>query len=103
MGCSSARLTRPASLGFIADYEAFGLPFDFLIGGAPAVVGALWDVLSGDLDVLSCALLRSWLGEVTSTPGTLSGALLEARSGQTCTLQCPHLTGAAVVCYGIPL
>lgn len=120
MGCSSAQLFQPvASVGnpcrpggsFPAEFESFGMPISALIGGAPAMLGALWDVISGDLDVLTCALLRRWAGEVqtngsakdaavrAASPDGILGALVSAR--KACTL--PILTGASVVCYGIPV
>lgn len=116
MGCSTAKLFRPidSSLGGAAggragpraasgdEFEAFGMPMDVLIGGAPAVLGAQWDVLGGDLDVLTRELLESWCGPAGSamaSPTSLLQSLLVAR--EACRL--PFLTGAAIVCYGVPL
>ena len=36
------------------------MPFNILIGGGPAVLGTLWDVLDGDLDRFVSALLQQW-------------------------------------------
>mmetsp|Transcript_5145 Transcript_5145/g.7390 ORF Transcript_5145/g.7390 Transcript_5145/m.7390 type:complete len:2254 (+) Transcript_5145:65-6826(+) len=138
MGCSTAKVFRPDTLAaqensvlhrqtshgaprsllFNCEFESFGMPLDLLIGGGPAVVGTLWDVLGGDLDLLSCALLDRWLAGSAASPGSgarrkrdvtgekralgptsLAGALAQAR--EACRLK--YLTGAAVVCYGIPL
>ena len=40
------------------DIESFGLASSALLGGAPLVLGAQWDVLGGDLDKLAsrCAV-----------------------------------------------
>ena len=87
MGCSSA---KQQNLGL---NDAFGIPNHYLIGGAPTVVGVLWDVLSGDIDRFTVRALAEW-----STTGDLSRALESARS--ECRLM--NLTGTAVVQYGIP-
>merc|ERR1719331_1356881 len=79
-------------------------------GGAPAMVGALWDVLGGDLEQLVCSLLKGWntrplrhtrsaCKDKDGDSNSLLGALVKAR--EACKLR--FLTGAAVVCYGIPL
>jgi len=116
MGCSSAKTFRPVATQPLPDgdrwalgcegldeYESFGLPLSVLIGGGPVMVGALWDVLGGDLDMLARALLELWVGKAPgAAPVTSRGvvsALVAARS--ECLL--PYLTGASVVCYGIPL
>eukprot|EP00927_Polykrikos_kofoidii_P062245 TRINITY_DN57054_c0_g1_i1.p1 TRINITY_DN57054_c0_g1~~TRINITY_DN57054_c0_g1_i1.p1 ORF type:complete len:1176 (-),score=196.72 TRINITY_DN57054_c0_g1_i1:35-3454(-) len=99
------------------EFEAFGLPLSLMLAGAPAVVGNLWDILSGDLDVLTFAVLWSWAkipskGNGTFAAGgaseatrdgcrTLLEALLQARQGSHCRL--PYLTGASLVCYGVPV
>jgi len=128
MGCSTAKISRhpmlrssPASSEDTsprarcimktrsgATFEAFGTPLNVLIGGAPAVVGALWDVLGGDLEQLVCSMLEAWVqgshsekrfSHSSFTPVSLLRALVEAR--KACRLR--FLTGAAVVCYGIPM
>merc|ERR1719401_1071711 len=133
MGCSSAKTFRTVggqpeacaamrrqagAWGAGEAYEAFGMPMDVLIGGGPAMVGALWDVLAGDLETLVCGLLERWMAPVPAAadvgscgcdasavakaPGagqSLMGALKAARLD--CRLR--FLTGAAVVCYGIPM
>jgi hypothetical protein len=92
-----------------AEFDAYGMPLSVLIGGGPVMIGALWDVLDGDLQQLSVALLEGWMPSAGSpkaesrterTPSTsLIGALTRAR--QACRLR--FLTGAAVVAYGIPI
>lgn len=95
MGCSSVKMDRPAtSQEAGGDFESFGLASSALLGGSPLVLGAQWDVLGGDLDKLARHLLEAWLSGLELLP-----ALRQAR--QKCFM--PHLTGAAVVCYGIPM
>jgi len=125
LGCSSAKTFQalvpgeasgPLAVGRRsrrADFEAFGMPLNVLIGGGPAMLGALWDVLGGDLDKLACSFLERWArpgrgkaaaantgaGPGCEAPLGLMGALVAAR--KDCML--PFLTGASMVCYGIPL
>merc|ERR1712232_475787 len=78
-----------------ADFEAFGMPLNVLIGGSPAMIGAIWDVLGGDLEQLVCCLLGCWiLGEQqqSRSPASMLAALSKAR--KACKLR--FLTGAAV-------
>lgn len=89
---------------FESEFEAFAMPINVLIGVGPAMIGALWDVLEGDLQQLSVALLQGWMSRSQSavgqaTPLGLSAALKKSRVA--CKLR--FLTGAAVVCYGIPM
>lgn len=128
MGCSTAKISRhqwlrstvsPTCTSLRARcvktrsgsmFEAYGAPLDVLIGGAPAVVGALWDVLGGDLEQLVCSMLEAWVqgpraqkhvarDSTRLAPVSLMRALVEAR--KACRLR--FLTGAAIVCYGIPM
>jgi hypothetical protein len=120
MGCSSARLVNPSAFASLTshcvsslqpslpprceseEFEAFGLPLSLLIGGSPAVLGAAWDVLAGDVDRLTCALLRAWVrGKRSSGQSSFLGALVKARAARACML--PNLTGASLVSYGIPV
>eukprot|EP00439_Symbiodinium_sp_Y106_P019445 s3274_g2.t1 len=75
LGCSSVRLQRPSAQGRRGDFESFGLASSALLGGAPLVLGAQWDVLGGDLDRLASRLLQDWLKGVTEEgqAGLLSG------------------------------
>jgi len=115
MGCSTAKMFRGAPsiaqpthsrwrshTRTGSEFEGFGMPLNVLIGGAPAMVGALWDVLAGDLEQLACSLLKGWVVGSRSqklSPMSLGAALVQAR--KACKLR--FLTGAAVVCYGIPI
>jgi len=116
MGCSSAKAVHvggvaeasatwpnkssPGYCGVSAErsgqFEAFAMPWHLLIGGSPAVIGALWDILGADLDAVACALLKGWASD--GAAGMLS-SLVNARS--KCMMR--NLTGAAVVCYGVPV
>mmetsp|Transcript_66897 Transcript_66897/g.139668 ORF Transcript_66897/g.139668 Transcript_66897/m.139668 type:complete len:213 (+) Transcript_66897:1-639(+) len=81
------------------ELEDLGLPIDLLLGGAPAAIGALWDVLGGDLERFALILLQQWCSSEGPHPDTkFFHALQAARAG--CELK--TLTAAAVVCYGIP-
>ncbi|CAE7843365.1 ESPL1, partial [Symbiodinium sp. KB8] len=93
LGCSSVRLQRPSAQGRRGDFESFGLASSALLGGAPLVLGAQWDVLGGDLDRLASRLLQDWLKGVTEEGQ--AGLLSSLRSLRPrCML--PNLTGAAV-------
>jgi len=99
LGCSSVKIQRCSAQG--DGPESFGLASSALLGGAPLVLGAQWDVLGGDLDKFASRLLQRWLKEGKTCPpsGGLLAALKELRP--KCLL--PNLTGAALVCYGIPV
>jgi len=109
MGCSTAKLIGPPVASAMLpqwcsseEFEDFGLPFSLLIGGTPAVLGAARGVLAGEVDRLTCELLRIWArGRKTTSHCSLLAALFEARAANTCML--PNLTGASLVCYGIPV
>lgn len=74
LGCSSVKIQKGSMEG---DIESFGLASSALLGGAPLVLGAQWDVLGGDLDKLASRLLQRWLKEgKTSCPSR--GGLLTA-------------------------
>lgn len=113
MGCSSLKLKDHA------DFEPSGLGLTYLMSGAPAVVGNLWDVTTRDLDKATVSLLN-WLhgddvaGELTLacsssaapsalpshlSSSTLPDAILKAR--KECKLQ--FINAAALVSYGLPL
>merc|ERR1712032_839319 len=116
MGCSSAKAVHVAGVAEAAasrlnnpslgcsgmitgrgeQFEAFAMPWHLLIGGCPAVIGALWDILGADLDTLACALLKGWASDGC---GDMLRSLVNARS--KCMMR--NLTGAAVVCYGVPV
>lgn len=99
MGCSSA---KPDNNG-VRDEESNGASIDFLIRGAPAVVGTLWDVSDGEIDRFTLSLLSLWAGAGISedSPGEyVSLAEAVARSRSAC--RTPFLVGAACVVVGAP-
>jgi separase len=54
MGCSSAKMTE------CGVYEPYGLPWNYIHGGSPAVVGTLWDVTDRDIDRFTLELMADW-------------------------------------------
>lgn len=64
---------------------------------SPLVLGNLWDVTDRDLDRLTGALLRGWLGGGPGTP--LLAQLAQARQAP----RLKSLIGAAPVAYGLPV
>lgn len=83
------------------DAEPTGAVHAYLLGGAPAAVGNLWDVTDRDIDALSRQLLWAWFGQEDGNGAgvTLAAAVAKARSA--CRLR--MLNGAATVCYGVPV
>ncbi|EAA27354.1 hypothetical protein GE21DRAFT_4503 [Neurospora crassa] len=55
MGCSSAKLNE-AGEGF----EVYGPAWNYMMAGAPAVVGTLWDITDRDIDRFTGRLLEDW-------------------------------------------
>ncbi|EXJ88219.1 hypothetical protein A1O1_05149 [Capronia coronata CBS 617.96] len=127
MGCSSAKLTE------CGVYEPYGMPWNYLNGGSPAVVGNLWDVTDRDIDRFAMKLMNEWglieaderasgvsatesKGKAPSKTGQ-GKTEREKRSGQTRGVvsldqavaeardECllRYLNGAAPVMYGIPV
>ncbi|KAI0563963.1 Peptidase C50 [Gracilaria domingensis] len=99
MGCSSL---RPSNLG-IGDQESNGTAVNFLIHGAKAVVGNLWDVTDGEVDRLTTSILREWLGvdeDGMHQEQRLSLAEALAKSRPKCKFS--YLVGAACVVIGVP-
>lgn len=99
MGCSSA---KPDNFD-VDDEESNGAAIDFLIRGAPAVVGTLWDVSDGEIDRFTLSLLSLWAGAKTSDDSQgeyVSLAEAVARSRSAC--RTPFLVGAACVVIGAP-
>lgn len=89
MGCSSGALRPHGGLA------PSGTPLHYLHARCPALVANLWDVTDGEIDRLCDHLLDRCAGE----GGDLLTALAQARGA--CRLR--FLTGAATVCYGVPV
>lgn len=99
MGCSSV---KPDNVD-VMDEESNGASIDFLIRGAPAVVGTLWDVSDGEIDRFTLSLLSLWAGAEISKDSRgeyVSLAEAVARSRSAC--RTPFLVGAACVVVGAP-
>ena len=63
LGCSSATLIEEG------EYEPHGVVNSYLVAGAPAVIGTLWDVTDKDIDRWSLDCLERWgLFEEKKTP-----------------------------------
>jgi separase len=121
MGCSSAAVVEAG------EFSPYGPPLSYLMAGAPAVVGTLWDVTDRDVDRFAKRAFERWglFGEgekvvkVVKTParrrrvekvveveveeGQERVSLVEAvaRGKKACNYQ--YLTAAAVVVYGVPV
>ncbi|KIX02687.1 uncharacterized protein Z518_08629 [Rhinocladiella mackenziei CBS 650.93] len=124
MGCSSAKMTE------CGVYEPYGMPWNYINGGSPAVVGTLWDVTDRDIDRFALQLMDDWgLVDAKSDLDTKSNKSGKGRSDKggkarnpagytrkrgvvaldqavaqardACMLK--YLNGAAPVMYGIPV
>ena len=54
MGCSSGKLVD------CGQFEPYGVPFNYLQAGSPAVVGTLWDVTDKDIDRFAMETFVRW-------------------------------------------
>lgn len=54
MGCSSAKMTE------CGVYEPYGVPWNYMSAGSPAVIGTLWDVTDKDIDRFAMRSLVNW-------------------------------------------
>ncbi|SPO26451.1 related to Separin [Ustilago trichophora] len=118
-GCSSAMLHDNG------DFDRTGTPLNYMCGGAPAMVGNLWDMTDRELDSV-CEGVFGRLGlmeareraevkpaarnikfdargnlETSRAPTEMSLVRAIAESRNDCRL--PYLTGAAAVVYGVPV
>lgn len=123
MGCSSAKMTE------CGVYEPYGMPWNYINGGSPAVVGTLWDVTDRDIDRYAMEVIADWglvecdgLTEsrsnskkktsdkghstikrrhITQQRGKVSLDEAVAHGREACLLK--YLNGAAPVMYGVPV
>ncbi|KAK7206157.1 peptidase family C50-domain-containing protein [Myxozyma melibiosi] len=103
MGCSSGLLHDSG------DFEPWGTPANYLIGGCPTLVANLWDVTDKDIDKFSDAMFQSWglygensdISSELGERGNLHLGEAVAKSRDSCILK--YLNGAAPVIYGLPL
>lgn len=126
-GCSSASLREAG------EFEPYGTPRNYMLAGAPAVAGALWDVTDGDCDRFAAGVLEGWgllaRGSCGGDEGGKSGKgnrrrkqvdacgdreeVVDAESGKMCLSEAvakarkrcylKYLNGAAMVVYGVPV
>ncbi|WKY07447.1 hypothetical protein Q1695_007139 [Nippostrongylus brasiliensis] len=105
MGCGSVRL---APFGWGMDGKS--VVFDYTVAQCPSVVGCLWTVTDGEIDRYFMALADLCFSSDANR--TLTGAeggggrlrvLVEAMHRARSKCKLPHLTGAAVVSYGVPV
>ncbi|CAB4251889.1 similar to Saccharomyces cerevisiae YGR098C ESP1 Separase, a caspase-like cysteine protease that promotes sister chromatid separation by mediating dissociation of the cohesin Scc1p from chromatin [Maudiozyma barnettii] len=97
LGCSSA------AMKYYGDLEPTGVIYSYLLGGAPLVVGNLWDVTDKDIDKFTMSVFEK-IGLIrnitnSSNDGTsVNDAVEESRD--VCNLK--YLNGTAPVVYGLP-
>lgn len=118
-GCSSALLRDQG------DFDRTGTPHNYMLAGAPAMVGQLFDATDKELDSISesvliklglkeeaseelKAALKTTKGRSVTAPTTISTpdtsislAQAVAESRDSCRL--PYLSGAAPVVWGVPV
>ncbi|PWN23381.1 hypothetical protein BCV69DRAFT_245602 [Microstroma glucosiphilum] len=107
-GCSSAVLRDQG------EYDRTGTPHNYMIAGAPAVVGQLFDATDKELDCLSESVLlhlglkgepsedlKAAMKSSKARFDKMSLARAVAESRDCCRL--PYLTGSAPVVYGVPV
>ncbi|KKY25141.1 putative cell division-associated protein bimb [Phaeomoniella chlamydospora] len=122
MGCSSALMHEAGQ------YEPYGVPWNYMHAGAPAVVGTLWDVTDKDIDRFAMRTFVNWglleadciqqeyggkgkrrAQQDVDLPNIFGGKEAKGRVGlgeavakarDSCVLR--YLNGAAPVIYGIP-
>ncbi|XP_053991961.1 uncharacterized protein LOC128883522 [Hylaeus volcanicus] len=107
MGCSSIKFFRESST---QQSEVSSFAFNFHIGGAPSILGLLWDATDHDLDRFTLCCLSAWCNvwqlyqpdatctSVTTFWGALSHSKRIART--SCYLK--WLTGGACIQTGLP-
>lgn len=105
MGCSSGALVPKG------DFPPSGAALAYLAAGCASLVANLWDVTDKDIDRFAESLLNAWLQAVPADEGAVrrhgsSGESALVHTGmedarRACKLRA--LTGAAPVCYGLPL
>lgn len=79
MGCSSGALKEAG------EFEPYGMPLAYLLGGSAAVVANLWDVTDKDIDRFSKKVLEDWgllrgVGASTTVKGKAAVPATPARN-----------------------
>lgn len=94
-GCSSGVLCAHG------EFDRSGTPLDYMAAACPALVAGLWDTTDRELDSVCEAVLRGVGLMDGGGPEHLPLPAAVAAARSKCRL--PHLTGAAIVVYGIPV
>ena len=116
MGCSSG------SMAEAGEFESYGVPWNYMQAGAPALVATLWDVTDKDIDRFAKSAFEHWglletssqdtgnplrcksRGQGADHSTTFGPTALDAavsKSREACILK--YLNGAAPVVYGVPV
>lgn len=82
-------------------FDPSGPALSYLLGGAPFLIGNLWDVTDKDIDKLSMKCMENYFDSIQKNkkPCNLSESLSLSRSN--CKLE--GAVGYAPVMYGIPI
>jgi separase len=96
-GCSSGALTCHGI------HDPNGTVISYLLGGAPWVLGNLWDVTDRDIDRLSIECMKNLFSSSSEedllSPKSICKSLTD--SGDVCKLK--NAVGCAPVVYGLPI
>lgn len=92
-GCSSGIIDAKRS------YAPTGTPLSYLLAGSPFIVSTLWDVFSKQIGEFDKDMYNVMLEERSNLLGDRIGALV-SKAREICTQS--YLTGASIVCYGVP-
>ncbi|KAL6949109.1 hypothetical protein ACO0QE_001599 [Hanseniaspora vineae] len=95
LGCSSAYMKPRGQL------NSTGTIIGYLLGGAPFVVGNLWDVTDKDVDKFSLSMFEKMGFLNTNANEYQNVAAAVSRSRNVCKLR--YLNGAAPIVYGLPI
>jgi len=87
-GCSSGKLREAG------DFEPFGTPFTYLLGGSPALLANLWDVTDRDIDKLTVGVFERW-GLWNDRPIS-SGSDTNSSDSNSSTSLVPPISGLSV-------
>ena len=95
LGCSSAYMKPRGQMG------STGTIIGYLLGGAPFVVGNLWDVTDKDIDMFSLSMFEKMGFSNTKSNERQNVAAAVSMSRKVCKLR--YLNGAAPIVYGLPI
>ncbi|XP_049848880.1 uncharacterized protein LOC126316828 [Schistocerca gregaria] len=98
MGCASLKIDDHA------EFEPSSLAFSYIISGTQCLVGNLWSVTAGDLDLETQRILQWIRGnreDEDDDSRSLAHIISLARSIKE--IKFKYLNAAALVCYGLPV